>query len=320
MTKKFVSGGLGSSEFWAMVNGLWPGKPQFTESDYPKLDGKVVIVTGATAGFGYETKDAIKRLELEIAKEFGKTNLNVDHVLVDFAVLTTIKPAAEEFLKKESRLDIIIHNAGVMNAPDGSVTKQGFELHIGTNNLGPHLLEKFLDPIIIKTSQTNKPGGTRIVWVSSFTHYFSSKGGLFYSNPNFRNTKAVSAYKYGQSKAISILQAKGWNSAHPGGSNIISVSLCPGFLHTELTRHSSAFEQYMASIMTYHVRNGAYTELFAAFSPGLSSGDHIESFGRLTKAREDLEDPVAISKAWDYLDSNVASYICLNMSVSKTLN
>ncbi|KAK6462550.1 short-chain alcohol dehydrogenase [Scheffersomyces coipomensis] len=331
MTEKFVSGGFGSRGLGAITNSFWPGKPQFTESDYPKLDGKVVIVTGASAGLGYEvtklllgstnakvymftrnkqkTIDAIKRLETEVAKEFNKTNLNVDYISIDFADLTTIKPAAEEFLSKSDRLDIIIHNAGVMTPPEGSVTKQGFELQLGTNNFGPHLLQKFLDPLIIKTSKKNKAGVSRIVWVSSSAQYLSSKGGLFYSDPNFRNTKASAAGKYGQSKAINVLQAKGWNNAHPDGSNIISVSLCPGILTTDLTRHSTAIEAFIVRLIGHPVRNGAYTELFAALSSNVSTGDHIQSFGKVTKAREDLEDPIAISKAWEYIEENIRSYI-----------
>ncbi|KAK6462551.1 short-chain alcohol dehydrogenase [Scheffersomyces coipomensis] len=331
MSENYVSAGVGLQGFRAFLNGLCPGKAQFTEKDYPKLDGKVVIVTGASAGLGYEvsklllgttnakvymftrnkqkTIDAIKRLETEVAKEFNKTNLNVDYISIDFADLTTIKPAAEEFLSKSDRLDIIIHNAGVMLPPEGSVTKQGFELQLGTNNFGPHLLQKFLDPLLIKTSKSNKPGESRIIWVSSFGHYLSSKGGVFYADPNFRKTKASAASKYAQSKAINVLQAKGWNNAHPDGSNIISVSLCPGFLTTELTRYASSIEAFVSGLMSHPPRNGAYTELFAALSPEISTRDHIQSFGKVTRSRQDLEDPIAISKAWNFLESNVRSYL-----------
>ncbi|KAK6462548.1 short-chain alcohol dehydrogenase [Scheffersomyces coipomensis] len=331
MSDKFETPSMGYAGFCALLNGFFPGSPSYTEKDYPKLDGKVVIVTGASAGLGYEvtksllgstnakvymftrnkqkTIDAIKRLETEVAKEFNKTNLNVDYISIDFADLTTIKPAAEEFLSKSDRLDIIIHNAGVMLPPEGSVTKQGFELQLGTNNFGPHLFQKFLDPLIIKTSIKNKPGVSRIVWVSSFGHYMSSLGGIFYPDPNFTTTKVGKGNIYGQSKAINILQAKGWNTIHPDGNNVTCVSLCPGFLRTELQRYGSSFELFMSDLLFKKARYGAYTQLYAALSPEIYTGAHVQAFGKLTTSRPDLTEPSYISKAWKFLDEHVESYL-----------
>jgi retinol dehydrogenase-12 len=39
---------------------------------------------------------------------------------LDLADLTTIKPAVEEFLGKEERLDVLVNNAAVMVPPTGS--------------------------------------------------------------------------------------------------------------------------------------------------------------------------------------------------------
>ncbi|KAK6464304.1 hypothetical protein DFJ63DRAFT_333875 [Scheffersomyces coipomensis] len=332
MSIKYESAPIGKQGLCAIWTQIFPGKPKYTEKDYPKLDGKVVIVTGANAGVGYEvtksllgstnakvymftrnkqkTIDAIKKLEIEVASEYNKKNLKVDYITIDFSDLTTIKPAADEFLSKESRLDIIIHNAGVMAPPIGSVSKQGFELQLGTNVLGPHLLQKYLDPLLIKTSHTNKPGETRIVWVASSGQYFSPIGGVHYEDPNFTNTPNVSKMQiYGQSKALNVLQAKGWNSAHPDGSNVISVSLCPGALKTELQRHSTPSEAFMSKFILHEARLGAYTELFAALSPDIRSGDHVECFGKKTRARKDLEDPKAISKGWDFVEENLKPYL-----------
>ncbi|KAK6462547.1 short-chain alcohol dehydrogenase [Scheffersomyces coipomensis] len=330
MPEKYNPPGGGIRGLCAFWNGFIPGKPKFTEKDYPKLNGKVVIVTGATSGVGYEvaksllgstnakvylfnrseqkTIDVIKRLEVEVANEYNKSELNVDYILVDYADLPSIKPAAEQFLNKEERLDLIIHNAGIMAPPLGSKTKQGFDLQLGTNDFGPHLLQKFLDPLIIKTSKRNKPGETRIVWVSSFAHFSAPLGGVHYSDPNFTKTEASPMQIYGQSKALNIIQARAWNSKHPDGSNIISVSLCPGFLNTELQRHGGSFQLKMSQYL-HKARFGAYTELFAAFAPEVKTGDHIESFGKVTKSRKDLEDPKAISKGWEFLDENVKPYL-----------
>ncbi|KAK6199299.1 short-chain alcohol dehydrogenase [Scheffersomyces amazonensis] len=317
----------------AMMNGIFPSKPKFTELDYPSLDGKVVIITGASSGVGYEAaklllgvtnakvyifarnkakiENAIKRLQLEIAQEFNKKTINVDYVLVDFSDLNTIKTASQDFLSKESRLDIIIHNAGIMTPPAGSKSKQGYELQLGTNNLGPHLLQKYLDPIFIATSQKNKPGESRIIYTSATAHFAAPLGGVHYADPNYYNTKATPFTIYGQSKAFNILSAKQWTKAHPEATNVVCASLCPGFLKTELQRHLKGFEAFMINRLLHEPRNGAYTELFAALSPELTrakTGAYIESFGKFGKERADLQDPAAAEKSWNFLNQEVAKY------------
>ncbi|KAK6462544.1 short-chain alcohol dehydrogenase [Scheffersomyces coipomensis] len=317
-------------DLWHTYNGIFPGKAQFTEKDYPTLDGKVVIVTGASTGVGFEvakslagstnakiyifarnkekTEAAIKRLELEVAQEYNKPKSDVHFIQIDLSDLTTIKPAAEEFLSKEKRIDIIIHNAGVMTPPLGSETKQGYELQLGTNNIAPHLLQRFLDPLLIETSKTNKPGESRIVWVASTASFHAPEGGIHYADYNFKETKASPMNIYGQSKATNVLQSRYWSKAHPEAANVISCSLCPGFLRTELQRHLQGIEAFVINLLLHPARNGAYTELFAALSPEVKTGDYIESFGKVSIARDDFNDAAA-KKAWEFLDEKIKPYL-----------
>ncbi|KAK6199300.1 short-chain alcohol dehydrogenase [Scheffersomyces amazonensis] len=322
------------SDYLMLFNGFFPKKPTFTEKDYPSLDGKVVIITGANSGVGYQSaksllgstnarvymfarnptkaEQAIKKLEVEVAQEYKKTNLDIHFIQIDFSDLTTIKPAAEKFLSQENRLDIIIHNAGVMTPPAGSRTKQNFDLELGTNNLGSQLLQKYLDPILIKTSITNKPGESRIVWVASTASYLSPIGGIHYADPNFNDSDATKETIYGQSKAVNVLQAKGWNGAHPDAKNVVCVSICPGYLRTELQKYATGFEALIYRLFFHDARNGAYTELFAALSPKLTmqnTGAYVISFGHISKARKDLDDPENIRKAWNFLEEELKPYI-----------
>ena len=125
---------------------LFPGKPTFTENDIPDQSGRVFLVTGGNAGLGYElvkilyskggtvymasrskskVEDAIKSITSGRTTETpGKINA----LIIDLADLTTIKPAVEQFVSQESKLDVLWNNAGLGLAPDDRKTKQGYEL------------------------------------------------------------------------------------------------------------------------------------------------------------------------------------------------
>jgi retinol dehydrogenase-12 len=91
--------------------------------------------------------------------------------------------AAEEFLSKESRLDILVstfgirirfsvlipqvNSAGVMFPPEGSKTADGYEMQFGTNVIGHFAFTKVLEPLLASTGKSQPPGSVRLVWVSS---------------------------------------------------------------------------------------------------------------------------------------------------------
>ncbi|KAI5966450.1 uncharacterized protein KGF55_000759 [Candida pseudojiufengensis] len=323
------------ADYGQMLHGFWPNKPTFTEKDYPEFEGKVIIVTGGNTGVGYETVKslagstkakiyifsrneektlkAIKDIELEVAKEYKLKPNPIGFIQTDLSDLTTIKPAVEKFLNKESRLDLIIHNAGVMTPPTGSKSKQGYELQLGTNVLGPFLLQRLLDPIFIKTAKTNPPGVSRIVWVASTAHQVAPKGGIFWEDKNFENIPISSTIRmqiYGQSKAADILLAKAWTRHHPNvKDDVISTSVCPGYLKTELSRHSSWFESFILNRVTWPRRFGAYTELYAAFSPDVKDGDYSISFGVPAHTREDLNSVESGDKLWNWCEKETDPYV-----------
>ncbi|KAG2736698.1 hypothetical protein G9P44_000788 [Scheffersomyces stipitis] len=315
----------------AMINGYFPSNPSYTEEQYPKLDGKVVIVTGGNTGVGYQTAKslagstnakvyifarseekalaAIRRMELEVAQEYNKSSINVHFIKLDLGDLTTIKASADEFLSKENRLDIVIHNAGVMGTSVGSKTVQGVELQLGTNCFGPHLLQKYFDPLVIETSKTNKPYESRIVWVASSAHFQSPERGIHYADPNFVDTPHLPRVLYCQSKAVNIMQAIAWPKNHPGADRVLSVSLCPGFLNTDIQRHASGIWKWFIPWVLHDPRYGAYTELYAALNPELKNqGEYYQSFGKLGDIRPDIKLEENVDKAWAYCEEQVKAY------------
>jgi NAD(P)-dependent dehydrogenase (short-subunit alcohol dehydrogenase family) len=160
--------------------------------------------------------------------------------LLDLADLPTIKPAVEKFKASSFRLHLLMNNAGVMSPPKGSKTKQGFELQLGTNVIGHHVLTVLLTPLILETAKISPPGSVRVIWTSSIGSQISSpmNGGIQWDDINFNHTSSgnYNFVAYGQSKAGNIFQAAEFARRY-GVSGVLSASLHPGSLRTNLQRY-----------------------------------------------------------------------------------
>jgi len=131
----------------SMLSAIFPPPPPLTAASLPSLDQKVYIVTGAASGVGFQLAkilyskgatvyvaarsttrcdEAIRKIEAQTKAENkgGKLKGRLEAMVIDLADLRTVKPATEVFLGKESRLDVLFHNAGVMTPPAGSKDKQ----------------------------------------------------------------------------------------------------------------------------------------------------------------------------------------------------
>ena len=200
---------------------IYPPKPTFTEHNLPDQSGKTFIITGGSSGIGEQlayilykhnakiyiaarseenTRKAIERVKARVPHSGGQ----MIFLHLDLNDLTTIKRSADEFLNQNDRLDVLWNNAGVMTPPQGSKTKQGYELQLGTNNVAPFLFTKFLRPILTETAKKAPADSVRVVWVSSNgSEVFSEKGGVDLSNMDYKTDK-YSFVKYGASKAGNI--------------------------------------------------------------------------------------------------------------------
>jgi NAD(P)-dependent dehydrogenase (short-subunit alcohol dehydrogenase family) len=151
--------------------------------------------------------------------------------------LTTIKATADAFLSRESRLDVLWNNAGVMVPPQGSKTVQGYELQLGTNNLGHFLLTRLLQPVLERTSLNPAVprGSVRVVWVSSSAADAAPVPAIDFENMGYQKEEGVWS-KYARSKAGSQLYAAEL-ARRTAGTGIISMALNPGNFVTNLQQN-----------------------------------------------------------------------------------
>ena len=134
--------------------------PGWTPDHLDSLEGKTYLITGTTAGAGYEatrillskgakvvmlnrsaekSADAVSRLK----QEFG-TDADVSSVRMELAALASVRAAGEEILATVPRIDALICNAAIAQVPSQKLTVDGFESQLGTNHFGHFVLAGML--------------------------------------------------------------------------------------------------------------------------------------------------------------------------------
>ncbi|KAL4938025.1 hypothetical protein BDV06DRAFT_201845 [Aspergillus oleicola] len=300
-----------------------------TEANLPDQSGKVFIVTGATSGYGlllstflyrrnakvYLAARNSKKTE-EVIADIKKGNPNskgqLEALSLNLSDLSTIRKSADEFLAKESKLNVLWNNAGVMFPPEGAKTTQGYELQLGTNNIGHHLFVKLLYPVLAQTARQEPANSVRVVWVASDAVSWAPKPAIDFDNLDYRRNENARV-KYGRSKAGTIMQAVELlrRSKEDG---IVSISLDPGIATTGLQRDMNRFMATAVKLIANKPEVGAYTQLYAGLSPDVTTDiaakEWIVHPGKVACPRQDLfKDKEMAKKFWEWNETQVKPYL-----------
>jgi NAD(P)-dependent dehydrogenase (short-subunit alcohol dehydrogenase family) len=254
----------------------------YRESEIPSQDGKTIFITGANTGIGFETARVLAVSGARVLlgcrseeKALGaidkikaiKNDADVSWVPLDLTSLASIKVAAD-IVSKESRLDALVNNAGVM-IPPRQETSDGFELQFGVNHLGHfaltgHLLHKLKD-------QT----GARIVNVSSLAH---RSGRIDYKDIHAEK-KYERMTRYSMSKFANILFTyELQRRLEQTNSPAISVACHPGGSATELGRYLPPFFSLLLmplNLLMNTPAEGALPTLMATTGAQVHGGDYF---------------------------------------------
>lgn len=137
--------------------------PRTTDIDIPDLGSTLAIVTGASDGIGFAIAARLARAGAKVlmpVRNQGKGDAAMDRIRkatpganvsvrsLDLASLSSVATFADELLKEDRPIDILINNAGLMTPPTRQATVDGNELQFGTNHLGHFALTTRLLPLL----------------------------------------------------------------------------------------------------------------------------------------------------------------------------
>jgi len=298
---------------------------QWTVEDMVDLTGRVIIVTGGNGGIGYysakmlleknakvyvaaresqKSSDAIKKLKEETGKE-------AIHLPLDLTDLHNVRKAAEIFLSKESKLDVLLNNAGVMAQPIDQLTKDGYDGQFGINVLGHFHFTKLLLPALLATP------APRVINVTSNGHNLAPTEGFYWNKlkgPKQGSMLPVISFieryrYYGMSKLGNILFTNELVRRY-GDRGLISIAVHPGFVNTDLARHHNMILSGVIARLTVPVESGAVTSLFAATAPEAAqwNGKYLVPLAQLGTPSANAQNKELGIQMWDYCENELKSF------------
>ncbi|KAI2859147.1 hypothetical protein CBS12448_5846 [Aspergillus niger] len=225
------------------------GKDLLSAIAIPELTGKVVIVTGGHTGLGFGTSIELSRhgarvyiasrsqsrfehARRDIIAECSKREVDVRFLNLDLFSMSSVRQAAEQFVRQESRLHLLVNNAGVGDPGlTGPLVKEFLSLlQLGyVNYIGHFLFTSLLLPTLQQTAaEAADKGSVRILNVSSDGHAkLAPKEGIVFSDMNM---KAYSVWaRYGHSKLANVLHSRELAKRYP---DILALSVHPGTVKT----------------------------------------------------------------------------------------
>ena len=162
---------LGYGRLGLLVRERMPGWP----ADPPRIDGETVLITGAASGLGLAAAVGFARLGATVhalardGRRAADAVAQIDRAVpgadarpqaCDLANLAEVRSFGERFAAAETRLDVLVNNAGTMPA-DRTRSPDGHELTFATHVLAPLALTTVL------TGPLTRSAPSRVINISS---------------------------------------------------------------------------------------------------------------------------------------------------------
>jgi NAD(P)-dependent dehydrogenase (short-subunit alcohol dehydrogenase family) len=238
--------------------------------DFSQTANKIIIVTGANSGLGYNTALALAQHKARVVMACRRPQkcaeaqakilaiapyATVECIFMDLTSFKSVRHFAKEFTTRYDHLDVLVNNAGIMSVPKREETADGIESQIGTNHFGHFLLTALLFPHLSQNG--------RIVLHSSVAHKFAAEKFVF------RDLLEGKIYypwiAYGNSKLANLfftfeLNRKLDKIGNP--KNITVVAAHPGYTDTNLLNSQFPFWEQINAIFAMRGPDGALSQIY----------------------------------------------------------
>jgi NAD(P)-dependent dehydrogenase (short-subunit alcohol dehydrogenase family) len=250
----------------------------WSASELQPMNGKVVLITGASSGLGLAAGEGFARLgatvwlvvrtrergehaRARIAERSGSDDVHVG--VCDLSKLESVRQFAGRFGDHASRLDVLVNNAGVMTQ-ERALSADGIELTLATNVVGPFALTNLLIALL----QESAPA--RIINVSS--------GGMYTQKLKVEDLQSEHGQfdgptVYARAKRAQVILTEIW-AQQLAGTGVVVHAMHPGWADTPGVRSSLPRFYRATRPLLRTPAQGADTIVWlgAAAEPGRSSG------------------------------------------------
>lgn len=250
--------------------------PAFTERGYRALDdkahsefmdGRVVVITGATRGIGEAAACEYARLGATVVivgrdparlesvaariRDFaGCETRRVECVAADLLDVAQASAAAERIAAEHQRIDVLVNNAGAL-FDERALTDDGFERTLAINVVAPFVLtEGLMGPL--------RAAGGRVINMSSGGMYLQP---LALDDPNFERGTFDGTRAYARAKRALVALTRHWARRY-GETGVRFNAMHPGWVATPgVTRSLPGFNRVMGRFLR-DARMGADTAVW----------------------------------------------------------
>lgn len=279
--------------------------------EHKPLRGKTCVITGANTGIGRATahelaargahvilacRNVEKGQEAVDAIRRDTGNEEVEPLALDLASFDSVRSAAKTLLSRDIRIPLLINNAGL--AGQRGLTKDGFEIHFGTNHLGHFLFTKLL------LDRIEESGPARIVHVASKAHYDAKA--LDFSVVR-ESTKTITGVpEYSVSKLANVLYSAEL-ARRLAGTDVCSYSLHPGVVASDAWRRIPWPIRWFVTRGMISNEEGAKTSVYCATSPEVA-GESGYYYDRCRKKEPSklAQDEKLAAELWERSEAWVA--------------
>jgi NAD(P)-dependent dehydrogenase (short-subunit alcohol dehydrogenase family) len=242
------------------------------DADSRPMSGRVCMVTGATAGIGLATAEALARLGASVVavgrnEEAGAHlverlrqetgNPSVEFLRADLSLQSEVRALGAEFTRRHARLHVLVNNVGAYFL-GRSTTAEGFESTFALNYWNIFLLTRLLEGTLTASAPA------RIVNVSSDSH----RGARLNLAAVEQARGGVGMNAYGQSK-LALTSFTYELARRLKGSGVTVNAVHPGFVASSMYDDSGALLRLVAPVVKRlgkPIGEGADTVVYLAAS------------------------------------------------------